>query len=134
MMIFDSTNKFSDSQAVTASAASENVIDLGVSGRDIGVGHPACLHIEVDEDFATLTSLNVSLQTDDDEAFGSAVTVVSTGEIALADLVNGYVFAPIHLPKNIDGQYVRLYYTVTGTDATAGSITAGIVMGNQLNG
>ena len=56
-MIFDNTNKLSSDQAVTATAASENVIDLGVSSRNIGIGEHVPLRIAVTQDFATLTSL-----------------------------------------------------------------------------
>lgn len=129
-MIFDKTNKFSSSQAVTVTAASTNVIDLGVSGRDIGLGEMVPLWIGVDADFATLTSLTVSVQTDDAENFGSAVTVVSTGAVAVSDLVSGYQFAIANVPNNVLGRYIRLNYAVTGTTATAGSITAGITLGN----
>lgn len=132
-MIFDSTNKLSASQEVTASAASTNVIDLGVSDRDIGLGQSIPVYIGVDTDFAGLTSLQVSIQTDDSEDFSDVETVASTGVILLADLVDGYQFALQSIPKNVLGQYVRVYYTVVGT-GTAGSITAGINMGHQANG
>lgn len=129
-MIFDSTNKFSTLQAVTATAASTNVIDLGVSGRDIGVGEHVPFWIGVDVDFAGLTSVQVTVQTDDDEAFSGAVDVIQTGVIALADLVSGYQFSIDKAPKNLLGRYVRLNYTVVGT-GTAGTISAGITMGND---
>jgi hypothetical protein len=132
-MIFDLTNKFSSDQSVTATAASENVIDLGVSGRDIGVGEVVPLRIAVTEDFATLTSLQVSVQTSDTE--GSGYTdVILTPAIAAASLVDGYVFNIQSVPRGVLGRYVRLNYTVTGSDATAGKINAGITMGNQDNG
>lgn len=129
-MIFDSTNKFSTLQAVTATAASTNVIDLGVSDRDIGVGEHVPFWIGVDADFAGLTSVQVTVQTDDDEGFGSAVDVIQTGAIALADLVSGYQFSIDKAPKNLLGRYVRLNYTVVGA-GTAGTISAGITMGND---
>ena len=36
-MILDNTNKFSSEQVVTVTAASTNVIDLGVSLRDVDI-------------------------------------------------------------------------------------------------
>ena len=128
-MIFDSTNKFSSSQAFTATAVSTNVIDLGVSNSDLGLGEAVPLWVGVDTTFTGLTSVAVTLQTDDDEAFGTAVDVISTGAIAVADLVNGYQFALQAAPKNVLGQYIRLKYTVVGT-GTAGTISAGITLGN----
>lgn len=132
-MIFDSTNKFSSDQAVTASAASTNVIDLGVTARNVGLGQMVPLYIKVTEDFATLTSLQVIVQTDDAENFSGAVDVVQTASIAVADLVDGYEFNLNVLTAGIEGRYMRLSYVVTGSSASAGMITAGITMGNQAN-
>jgi len=132
-MILDLTNKFSSAQVVTITAASENVIDLGVSSRDVGNGEVVPVYIEVDTALTGLTSLQVTVQTDDAEGFGTAVNVVSTGVILAADLVSGYQFAIIQLPLKLVGRYIRLNYVVVGT-AGAGSLTAGITMGNQQNG
>lgn len=132
-MIFDKTNKFSSEQAVTATAASTNVIDLGVSLRDVGVGEHVPVWVGVDVDFAGLTSLQVSVETDDDEAFGTAKTVIQTGAVLLADLKAGYQFSIQDVPKNVLGRYMRLNYTVVGT-GTAGTLTSGVTMGNQTNG
>lgn len=133
-MIFDNTLKLSNNQAVTETAVSENVIDLGVAGRNVGIGQNIPLRIAVTEDFATLTSLTVEVQTADDEAFSSPVTVVQTGAIAAADLVSGYSFNIDSAPKGVTGRYMRLNYTVGGSNATAGKINAGVTMGNQENG
>jgi len=143
-MIFDATNLFSDAQAVTASAASTNVIDLGAAQtpkhgaqavtKDLGKGNPVGIRIQVVEDFATLTSLAVALQKDTVEGFGSPETVISLATVAAADLVAGYVFPLETLPRGADQRYLRLNYTVTGSNATAGKITAGLVFANeQLN-
>lgn len=127
-MIFDSTNKFSTDQALTATAASTNVIDLGVANRNIGVGENIPLYIGVSATFAGLTSIQVSVQTDNDEAFGAAATVVQTPAIPLASLKAGYQFNIDSVPRGVLGRYVRLNYTVVGT-GTAGTVVAGIVAG-----
>src|SRR3546814_13234733 len=88
-MIMDNTLVFSDGQAITAEAGSTNVIDLGATGtpygaasalvRDIGKG--GCnisLYVGVVEAFNTLTSLQISLQVDDNAAFSSAKTVAQS--------------------------------------------------------
>jgi hypothetical protein len=84
-MIVDNTLVFSDSQAVTATAASTNVIDLGAPGTPFGASAATDLRhwqgtdipilIEVTEAFATLTSLTFSLETDDNFGFSSPTTV-----------------------------------------------------------
>ena len=141
-MIFDKQTQFSAAQAVTASAASTNVIDLKAAGipygddaalsRDQGM-HSIPLRIQVVEAFATLTSLKVAVQVDDNSSFSSATTVLETEAIAAASLTAGYVFNIDRFPLKTNERYVRLYYTVAGSDATAGKITAGVVVANQQN-
>ena len=127
-MLLDLENLFSDNQAITADAASTNIIETKGIFKDGANGTP--LLIQVTEDFATLTSLNIQVQTAEDEAFTTPVTLTETGAIAAATLKAGYV-APINfIPKGNKG-YMRLYYDVTGSNATAGKITAGIVAGDE---
>lgn len=136
-MIFDQQTLLSDAQAITATAASTNVLDLGPinSGfaRDIGKGKQIPLLIQVVEAFNNLTSLAVALQVDDNSGFSSAKTVWTT-TLVLADLVAGKVVIPEYIPRGTDERYLRLNYTVTGTAPTTGKITAGVTMGNQSNG
>ena len=142
-MIFSQQLIFSDQQAVTATALSENVIDLGTMGRvhgaaadlprDIGKGTKIPILVQVTEDFATLTSLTISIRSAD-------VVDVSTGRahaqqtIPVADLVAGTQLAIDVLPNQINGRYLGLQYAVNGSDATTGKITAGIVYAVQTNG
>lgn len=136
-MIFDQQTLLSDAQAITADAASTNVIDLGpiASGivRDIGKGKPIPLRVQVVETFNNLTSLGIALQVDSVENFASPKTVWTT-TILLADLVAGKVVIPEYVPRGTDERYMRLNYDVTGTAPTTGQITAGVVMGAQSNG
>lgn len=142
-MIFDAQTLFSDGQAVTATAASTNTIDLGATGtpyggsalvRDPGKGCKVPISVTVTEAFATLTSLTISVETDDNTGFSSAATVFTTTAIPVATLVLGYsVPMLIEIPEGTKERYVRLKYTVGGSIATAGKITAGIVAARQTN-
>jgi hypothetical protein len=143
-MIVDNTLVFSDSQAVTATAASTNVIDLGAPGTpfgaanavsfDIGKGTDIAILVEVTEAFATLTSLTVSMETDDNSGFSSPATVVTGAAIPVASLTLGYVFQfPARIPLGVNERYLRLKYTVAGSSATTGKIFAGIVAARQTN-
>lgn len=143
-MIFDMQSLFSDAQALTATAASTNVIDQGTTGtpvggtaplkRDLGAGGPVPLRVQVVEDFTGGTSVAVSIQTSDAEDFGSGVDTIATSAAApVADLVAGYVFQPQYIPNGANKRYLRMNYTVVGTP-TAGAVTAGLVCGNQTNG
>lgn len=141
-MIFDNTLLFSDAQAITADAASTNVVDLGATGtpfggnqltRDIGKGHKVPLYLYVTETFNNLTSLTVTVQVDTVENFASPKEVVSK-TYALADLAAGEKLAmPDCIPEGADERYLRIYYDVTGTAPTTGAITAGVVAARQTN-
>ncbi len=143
-MITCGLGTFSNQQAITASAASTSSIDLGATGtpapghtvalkRDIGRGNPVNIRVQVTEAFATCDSLKVAIQTDDDTAFGSVVTVLETEAIAAASLTVGYVFNLQWIPRNTDERYLRLYYTIAGSNATTGKVFAAVVESAQDN-
>ncbi|MGX2109045.1 Bbp16 family capsid cement protein [Klebsiella pneumoniae] len=129
-MLLDKQALFSAAQAITATAASTNVIDTG-SNKDVGKYGDIPLLIQVVEGFNNLTSLTVTVQTDDNSAFSSAADVLSM-TIPLASLVLGYKSPVITLPMKME-RYIRLNYTVTGTAPTTGKVTAGITGGVQTN-
>ena len=133
-MLYDAENLFSDNQAITADAASTNVIQLAKGKlKEVAFGTPIPLRIQVTESFVGATSIEIKVQTDDNESFSSPTTLATTGPIANNTLVAGYV-APINfVPKGNEG-YMRLYYDVTvadGSSISAGKITAGIVAANE---
>lgn len=128
-MILDKQTLLSDAQAITATAASTNLIDLGVA-RDIGKGKEIPLLIQVVESFNNLTSLKIDIETDDNSGFASA-KVVASHTAVLADLVAGFIVPLDKVPRGTKERYVRLNYTVTGAAPAAGKITAGVTMGIQ---
>lgn len=135
-MILDQNSLFSDAQAITASANSTNFYDLGQPGvtaynsnqlkRNLGKAKETPLLIQVVEDFNTLTSLQIIVQTDDNSAFSSAKDVMSV-TVPLAELKAGYICPIDKLPRGIVERFVRIRYVVGGTNPTLGKVTAGIV-------
>lgn len=124
-MILDLENLFSDQQVITASASSTNVIKLP---KNIAKGNPVPLLIQATENFATLTSLTVSVRTSATVSAGALVSptvLATTAAIPVASLKAGYKF-PLNFVPNGNDNYVDLLYTVTGSNATTGKITAGI--------
>lgn len=143
-MIVDDTLVLSDHQAITADAASTNVLNLGAAGtafghsaalaRDVGKATDIPIVVNVTEAFNNLTSLTLILQVDNDEAFGSAKEVARSQAYPLADIdAVTQLFWPAQLPVGTDEQFLRLYYDVTGSAPTTGKIFAGIVAGRQSN-
>ena len=135
-MLFDKENLFSDNQAITADAASTNVINLAKGKlKEVAFGTPIPIRIQATQGFTVTgtVSLNIKVQTDDNEAFSSPTTLVETGAISSTDLVAGYV-APIKFVPKGNEKYMRLYYDVTissGGSITAGKIFAGVVAAND---
>lgn len=139
-MIFSAQQLFSDDQAITASADSTNVIDLGVAGtpfgaaaalhNDKGIGTKIPVLVQVTEAFDNLTSLEVKISTGATSALG---TTIASQTILLADLTVGKQINVDVLPNSIKERYLGIEYVVTGTAPTTGKVTAGITMGNQTN-
>ena len=124
-MIIDRTLQFSSDQAITADAASTNVIDLGVD-RDLGVSSDIWIMgvVKTTLDSAgEAATLTVSLQTDSVENFGSPTTLFTTAALAEAVLVAGYYFLKIKLPQ-VTERYLRLYYDRGTEDFTGGTVDA----------
>ena len=118
-MILDADLVFSNKQAVTATATSTNEIDLGAAGD--AIGQELTIHVVVDTAFDTLTSLTVSLETSADDS--TWTTVLSGPAIAQASLTKGANIFCVRVPQGLS-RYVRLKYTVGGSNATAGKVTA----------
>jgi hypothetical protein len=139
-MILDANLIFSENQAVTATAISQNVVRVPNSGivpyegaaipRNLGPGREIPLLVQVTTSFATLTSLTITLETADNDALSTNAQVIfSTGAIPAASLVRGYRIPIRVLPDFVLRDFLGLRYTVAGSNATAGAITAAITMG-----
>ena len=140
-MITDKQAQFSDAQAITATAASTNIIDLGATGTVINAagpivrrisagGDPIPLLVQVVEDFNNLTSLKIDIELDSTSTFTPDKTI-TIGTFLLSELKRGFQVPWHYLPDGINLQYMQLKYTVTGTAPTTGKITAGIVAAVQ---
>ena len=132
-MYMDKENLLSEGQAITATAVSTNVIDLGAD-RDIGPTNLRMRAQVVTEDFAAggNGTLKVALQTSDVENFGSGVvTLHETGAIGKADLTNGKVITDIAIPLGTK-RYLRANYTVATGPMTAGAVTTMFVQNSEM--
>jgi hypothetical protein len=117
-MMLDAQLQFSAAQALTATAVSTNVLDLGVA-RQIAIGEPLSilLCVIVAADFTTANeTYQIDIQTDDNSAFSSATTLSST-ILTAAQLTLGAVHA-INMPRTNMERYLRLNYTLGGTTPT----------------
>ena len=127
-MILDKLLMFSEAQAVTATAASTDVIDLGPidsTRRDIGVGYPLEFWTTVNTTATAsgAATVNVQLQTSPDNS--TWTTIASSGDLALSALVAGKRIVSQKVPSGVQ-KYLRVNYTVGTGPLTAGAFTSGI--------
>lgn len=132
-MILDSQLQFSDSQALTATALSTNVVDLGSVDRNVFGGEPMAVVVNV-EVAADQTTGNEDYQFDVEVASDAAMTTArkllgrrifesGTPDAPAEDadlLVAGFVFA-IPLPPGGLAEaerYLGVRYTLAGTTPT----------------
>lgn len=115
-MILDAEQVFSARQAVTADAASTNVIDLGAD-RDVGTGEPLAVVVICDVELdGTTPTIVFQVQTDTVENFASPTLVAQSKTYsALAAGERVVIPLPPDLPRE---RYLRLNYDVNGTSPT----------------
>lgn len=132
MAIIDALNRFSQNQAITTTAVSTNVVDLGAA-RDIGPGEfPLQIQCYVTTAFAGGTSLMVQAQGSVDNS--TWTTYVESAAIVTAALTAGAKLLPISWPHRGPGnalpRYIRLNYVVVGT-MSAGAVTSDLVLNRR---
>lgn len=125
-MLMDKLLEFSSAQAVTAAAASTNIVDLSAV-RDIGTGkslYVVCVCTVAMTDGSSDSTLAVSLEGDSTSTITPDATdtlftfdaVSAAGTVKIAKLDPGS--APLQL------RYIQLRYTPANGNLTTGSFTA----------
>lgn len=134
-MYVDKQAEFADSQAVTATAISTNVIDLYPVGnsvnsnatRDIGVGEDVYLVAQVDTTATAAGAATVTVTLESDSAAGMATAPVvhfSSKAFALAEMAAGVTLLAIKLPSADYKRYLGVRFTVATGPLTAGAFSA----------
>ena len=129
-MIIDKLLVMADAQESTNSAASTDTIDTVAVG-DIVKGLYFVVRIDTAVTASGSATVNFILQGDSDSAFGSPVTVVSTGAIAKASLTAGKTYA-IRIPAGAE-RYLRGYATITADPLLTGKWDMFIAMDVPIN-
>jgi hypothetical protein len=138
-MILDKENMLSYKQAITVTANSTNVIDLGANHWVKASGHdqPIPMMLAIDEPFTDAGSdatLRIQVQSSNAEAFGSGVRTHYDRTLAFAEIIQtGRIDHGINLPPDVQ-RYVRATYTVAAGPFTAGKLSLGVVASRQTNG
>ncbi|MFM0513096.1 Bbp16 family capsid cement protein [Paraburkholderia sp. RL17-373-BIF-A] len=131
-MILDQQLVFSDTQAITVTANSSNVIDTMPSGgpntkAGLGDGQDITLFALVMQAFAGGTSVQIQLiSADTADLATNPVVHYDTGAIVLAALTAKARLIGVDLPYGKYRRYLGLKYTVVGT-MTAGTVLAALI-------
>lgn len=135
-MYIDKETLLSDNQAITTTAASENIYSFGDDDSTVQtLNEKGQLKVlaKVGTTFVgSGATLKLTLQSDDSSTFASALTLYESAAIAVGTLASGYAFNVSGLPR-IKERYLRAYFTVSGT-FTAGKVHVGLVLDEQTNG
>jgi hypothetical protein len=115
-MYIDSQLQFADSQALTGDEVSDNIIDLGLP-RNIGVGE--VLYVGVVVEAAITGTLQVNVETDDNEGFSSATVSADIGSFAASAAAGDSLYYKVS-PDVMNERYVRLDFN----GATGGTVSA----------
>ena len=141
-MYIDTNLEFSDSQAVTSTAISEDVYDalsiaagagsVGINGGALTVdlGQAADLYLVVNTavactDTSSDATLTITLESDDNASLSTPTVHFSTGALAFASFATaGTRLVTVRLPHGAYQRYVGLRYTVASGPLTAGAFDA----------
>lgn len=113
-MYVDSKQAFADGQALTATAVSQNIIDLGVD-RKIGPGEAMAVMVSSSVDAGgTSPTLQFGIQSSPNEDM-SGSTVIGTSEVVTDLKAGDKIVLPIGLSND---RYLRLNFIAGGTAPT----------------
>lgn len=133
-MLTDNLLYFSKAQAVTASAASTDVVDFSAF-RDVGNGaFDIELFLVVDTTVTAAGAATVTFLLEDSADNSSFAAIWTSAAIGKASLTAGANTLSLALnPKVPLGarRYMRMTYTVGTGPLTAGAFTSGLTLANQ---
>lgn len=123
-MILDNQLNFSSAQALSATGASTNYVDL-TADRNIGIGEPLVALVTIDTALAgTSPTFAFAIQMDDNTSFSSPTAVATSQTYSGAANVPAGARFVLPVPADTSGErYVRLNYTLGGTTPTV-TVTA----------
>lgn len=130
MAILDAGLLLSDAQAVTASAASTNVIDFTAVAPNLGRGGEQ-IYLQVvcnttADSSGDAATVDIALQDSADNS--SFANVVRSVQYAQASVTAGTILFTVALPPTLR-RYARVYYTIGTENLTAGKFDAYLTTG-----
>lgn len=129
-MLLDANLRFSNDQAITATAASTNIIDQKIANRDAGTGRPLYVVVVVTTAMTNTGTVAVALESD------STTTMTPDKTRTLFTIPAGSAVGDMFICALMPGgeveqlRYLGLRYTVSGTVDT-GAVKSYLVQDYQ---
>jgi hypothetical protein len=123
-MIIDAVLVLSDDQAVTASAQSSNILDLGAANLNLNEGTPLYANVIMTTAFGTsANTLTIDVNNDDSDPPTTKHQEIMPATATSALLTAGWLArVPIGLIyADLDGRYLSFYYTCSAA-LTSGTL------------
>lgn len=114
-MYLDANLRFSNAQAITATADSTNIIDQAIALRDAGTGRPLYVVVVVTTAMTNTGTVNVALQSDSTETMTPDKTRSIFTLPALSAVGDTFIAALQPRAEVEQLRYLGLKYTVSGT-------------------
>jgi hypothetical protein len=134
-MILDKQNQFSAAQAVTVTAASTNVIDLGPTSAALNangaLGPEIFFNVDTTFTAAGAATLTITVRSSASSSMTSPVLHAVSTALTVASLTAGSVVAFTPRIPQPSLRYVDVHYTVATGPMTAGAISAAVVADRQ---
>jgi hypothetical protein len=132
-MIIDRLNEFSDAQAVTVSAASTNVVDMGSIKKIEAKPFYLVIKVPTAVTASGAATVTFALQTDSADTFDSAATPWTSSAIGKDSLTQGTEVIRLALNGLALEQYLRVYYTVANGPLLTGAFDAFLTFDGDTN-
>lgn len=145
-MYIDTQARFAVLQAVTASAISQDVIDLGAvttggagtpfnAVQDIGIGEVINLVVNIGTAFSggAATSMTITLESATDVGLTTGVTVHQSVNFTTAQLTANTQRLVSFIPSAPFARFIGLRFAPQGGSYAAGTISAYVVLDVQAN-
>lgn len=132
-MILDKENRFSNGQAVTVTAISENVIDLVKAAQQLGEGEDIMVQVanKAAINSSGSASCLVELVTDDADTMGTPTVVQTIGTFSHGDAAGTKKTVKLQ-PGIALERYLAVRFTVTNGPLTGGTFDSYIVKDADL--
>ncbi len=132
-MLLDAEQELSTAQAITATALSENIIDLTSTRGAQAQDDQLWLVVRVGTAFATLTSLTIEIWNHTTTTVTSGTMLLRSAAIPVASLTANTTVFKCKVPVGLTKRYLGLNYTVAGSNATTGTVDAFLTNSMQDN-